>query len=87
MVRYRNLMEILLEELFDEMREQLDCCTCEVCRSDIIALALNHLPPRYVCTPAGEMITKLDQIVPQNKTDAMKALIQAAKVIRDTPHH
>lgn len=80
-------MEHLLEELLDERKDQLDCCTCETCRNDIIALALNRLPPRYVCTPEGEMITKLDQIGPQNKADAMAALAQAVKMVKAEPHH
>ena len=87
MVRYRNLMEILLEELFDEQKDQLDCCTCDICRADIIALALNRLPPRYVCTPAGEMITKLDQATLQKKADALTALTQPAELVKASPRH
>ena len=87
MARYRNLMELLLEELFDEMGEQLDCCKCEICRSDVVALALNNLPPRYVSTPTGEMMTKLDQITLQKKADALAALAQAAGVIKASPRH
>ena len=87
MGRYRNLMEILLEELFDEMEPQLNCCTCETCRSDIIALTLNSLPPRYVCTPTGEIMTKLKQITAQSKADAMAALARVAEMVKAAPRH
>ena len=46
MTAYRNMMEIFMEQLFDDRKDQIDCCTCPECRSDIIALALNQLPPR-----------------------------------------
>ena len=58
-----------------------------ICRADIIALALNRLPPRYVCTPAGEMITKLDQATLQKKADALTALTQAAELVKASPRH
>lgn len=87
MPAYRNVMEILLEELFDKMKDQLDCCTCEECRSDIIALALNQLPPHYVRTPKGELLSKLDQLSSQNSTDALAALTQAVEKVKASPRH
>ncbi len=41
---YKNVMEDLVEFRFDEIQSTLDCCTCEHCRNDIIAYALNLLP-------------------------------------------
>lgn len=87
MAVYRNVMELLLEELFDKMKDQMDCCTCEDCRGDIIALALNQLPPHYVRTPKGEMLTKLNQLAPQNSADALAALAKAVEKVKASPRH
>ena len=87
MSSYRNVMEVLLEELFDKMKGQMDCCTCDECRSDIIALALNQLPPHYVRTEKGEMLSKLDQLSQQNYTDVMTALAQAVEKVKNHPRH
>jgi len=42
----------LLEEAFQEML--LTCCPCEKCRDDVMAIALNNLPFRYVSTDLGD---------------------------------
>ena len=87
MPAYRNVMEILLEELFDKTSDQWDCGTCEECRGDIIALALNQLPPHYVRTQKGEMLSKLAHLDPQNSTDALAALAQAVEKVKASPRH
>ena len=87
MTAYRNMMEIFMEQLFDDRKDQIDCCTCPECRNDIIALALNQLPPRYVCTHKGELLSKVEQLAKQNRADAMTALTQAAEKVKEFPRH
>ena len=48
MSEYKNIMEDLVLEEFENAAQTLGCCTCEDCRNDIIAYALNQLPPKYV---------------------------------------
>ena len=45
---FKNYMEDAVEATLDEILEWKDTCRCERCRSDVKALALNHLPPKYV---------------------------------------
>ena len=55
--------------------------------SDVIAYALNHLPPQYVVTDTGRMMVKLKNCDSQNRTDVLAALSNAVKLIRDNPRH
>lgn len=44
----QNLMEEIVLQNVDSVMASQGCCTCDVCRTDVIAYALNHLPPHYV---------------------------------------
>lgn len=87
MRRYENMMEAMVEEELDLRGDSLGCCLCEQCRSDIAALALNHLPPRYVATRAGGAIGKADSLRIQHLTDVRTALVQAAQLVSESPRH
>lgn len=87
MKNYINMMEAFVEEILDDVAPELDCCTCEQCRSDIAAWTLNHLPPRYVASHAGNVISKADSLRIQHLTDVRTALIQAAEMVRSHPRH
>lgn len=87
MKKYVNMMETFVEETLQLIAPELDCCTCEQCRNDIAALALNRLPPRYVVTEAGGAISKADTMRIQHLTDVRTALIQAAQAVKEHPRH
>lgn len=84
---YKNIMEDLVEDQFDEMKASLDCCTCEQCRSDIVAYALNQLPSKYVVSQTGELITKLHNLEAQKVTDVRRYLIEASLIVKENPRH
>ena len=87
MKRYVNMMEAIVEEELAVLGDSLDCCMCPKCKSDIIAYALNHLPPRYVATQAGGAISKADSSRIQHVTDVRTAVVQAAQMVRENPRH
>ena len=65
----------------------MDCCTCDDCRNDMIAYALNQLPPKYVATRKGEVYSKTFILRNQHRTDIMAALTKAAKIVKENPRH
>lgn len=83
----KNLMETVVLDKLDEIFDSLDCCKCELCKKDIASLALNNLPPKYVVTHEGELLSKLNIHEKQYKTDIIKAIIDAAEIIKDNPRH
>ncbi|MBD5160698.1 MAG: late competence development ComFB family protein [Oscillibacter sp.] len=87
MKMYQNMMETMVEDTLDIVLPELDCCTCEFCRNDMVAYALNHLPPRYVVTQSGSVISKADTMRIQHMTDIRTALVQAAQVVKEHPRH
>ncbi len=62
-------------------------CRCERCIADMIALALNSLPAKYVVTEKGAMISKVVASLPQNQVDVLAAVVAASKVVEKHPRH
>ena len=84
---FHNLMEDVVLQDVDAMMAADGGCCCEVCRADVIAYALNHLPPRYVASDKGRMLVKLDSCAAQFRTDVVAALTAAIRQVRANPRH
>jgi len=80
-------MEVCVGDLIDPVLKDIDCCTCEKCLLDIMAIALNELPPKYVVTRKGEMYTKLWVLRQQLDVDIISALTKAAAAVGKNPRH
>jgi len=83
----KNYMEYLVEMNLDHIAEGLGCCLCEKCRADITALALNHLPSKYVVSDEGEVFTKMSALQQQAEIDVTSAIMQAALTVSKNPRH
>ena len=83
----RNYMEICVEDALMPILKTLDVCTCERCRCDIMAIALNALPPKYVVTPRGHLFSKIDTLRQQNDVDLISAITKGATIVSRMPRH
>ena len=84
----KNCMEPLVwQYLPDVLASHRDICTCEHCRYDIAALALNFLPPRYVVTSKGQAIAKVKSLEQQFYVDLVAAVTNAVTIVKSRPHH
>ncbi len=79
-----NVMENLVLKNVDSVIQRFNVCSCDRCRRDICAYALNILPPRYAVVAASK-IERAEAEIP-NKL-IMDALIKAAIQVRANPHH
>ena len=84
---FRNYMEDAVDATLDEIQEFKDSCRCDRCRSDIKALALNNLPPKYVVTDKGYVYTKVNELATQFRTDITVAITNAMMVVSKNPRH
>ena len=73
-----------LEKLFSDIK---DTCKCEKCKLDIIALALNRLPGRYVVSAKGRVYAKLSEVNAQFQVDVMASLTKAILQVSKNPQH
>ncbi len=74
-----TLEELLLDPLYVSLK------LSEKEKLDIMAYALNHLPPRYVVTEKGHLYTRVDELKQQFKTDIVVELSKAIKHVKANP--
>ncbi len=85
---FKNYMEEAVDTTLEEiLAKKDDVCKCDRCKLDIKALALNHLPPKYVVTDIGYVYTKANELAAQFKTDITVAITNALKTVSKNPRH
>lgn len=84
---YINVMQVLVEEKAPKYVEMFGLCTCKRCMGDVKAFTLNHLPPKYVVLEPGDRVPRLTVYEGKFSSDITAQLLQACKVIHETPHH
>ena len=82
-----NVTQILAEEKIHEIIKLMECCTCEKCEDDVMAIALNTLKPKYVTTHAGKQYVQLESFKKQIETDVTAALMRACMTVKEHPSH
>lgn len=83
-----NSMEEIVRQCVDELLKESDCCKCEQCVADIMCLALNSLPPKYVATTKGGLYSKLSQaMIKQHSIDVNIACVNAIEFVKTHPRH
>lgn len=88
----KNYAEIVVKELYDSVLENMrrahpDLCDCPRCREDVMAIALNRLPPRYVVRDEGEVYTKVSFDQVGGKAEIVTALMHGFEVVHRNPRH
>ncbi len=84
---YVNVMQILVDEKADKYMEMFGLCQCERCKADVRAYALNHLPPKYVFMGRNEMVPRLTVYESKYSSDLVAQLLNACRIVMETPHH
>jgi competence protein ComFB len=79
--------DIVRDTLENLISEREDICKCPKCKLDIVAWALNRLPPKYVVTDKGRMYTKLKEQEIQFRADVVQELTKAISRISKGPQH
>ena len=86
-VLVKNLMEDMVERKLNHMMPQLNCCTCDICKTDIMCYALNRLKPKYVATSQGELLSRIDSLSATFDIAIMTELTTGAEIVRKNPRH
>lgn len=82
-----NITEMVARERLEELLKYMDCCKCEKCCTDMLAIALNNLKPQYVNTHKGELFRRANSSILQNTIDMDIALTKAIELVSASPKH
>lgn len=84
-----NKMEAAVKVAVDSLfaQGQNPGCTCNRCRLDVIALALNKLPSKYAVTTIGNAVTNVALDSSQWQANLTMAICNAIDIVRSKPRH
>ncbi|WP_324824512.1 late competence development ComFB family protein [Sinanaerobacter sp. ZZT-01] len=82
-----NIIEEFVKSEYASLMNKMEVCHCNKCKNDVIALALNNLPPKYVVTRKGYLLSKLLAYEKQYKADVLTAVTNACMQVKSIPHH
>ena len=83
-----NMMEDTVERKLKELLPLMSqYCSCEECRLDMAAFALNRLPAKYVHSDKGAILHKFDTSSTQADAEITAVVMNAIQVIGDRPSH
>ena len=82
-----NIMEKVVEDKLNKMLPSLNCCTCNICRTDIMCYALNRIKPKYVSTDQGALLSRVDSVSITYGTAVMTEIAAGVEIVRKNPHH
>ena len=81
-----NLVKQIAEDLLPSVINQLDIEDTPENREDILALALNKLPTKYVTTSGGKMYSQMiENYKVQYEADVLASLTRAAITVKGKP--
>lgn len=86
-IKVKNVVEDMVINVFNEVKADLECCTCDQCSSDIVAYALNKMPPKYVSTEKGALFSKSIAFDNAYKMEVIKAIAEGSRVVKEHPRH
>lgn len=82
-----NVMEALVESKALRYINMFGLCECPRCVSDVKALTLTNLVPKYVVIPKTEVAPMLTVYETRYNTTIFAQLTQACKAVMENPHH
>lgn len=84
-----NVMEEIVEQITNEMfnMPNIEICICDRCKADVIALALNHLLPKYVVSEKGRIFSELETYTFQLRAEVLAEVLKAMEKIKENPSH
>ena len=81
-----NLVEEHVRAAYESLRPRFpEFCGCEVCREDALVYTLNRVPPRYVASRTGSVLTEVSLEKDQNRAAIDVAMMDGLRKISQAP--
>jgi len=82
-----NVMQALVQAKTEKYMNLFHLCTCPRCRTDVIALALTKLPPKYIAAKGNELVPLLSIYEGRFNTAVVSQVINACNIVMQNPRH
>jgi competence protein ComFB len=85
-MKLKNAVEDHVIEAYTSLRPHFpEFCGCEMCRADVIVYALNRLPPKYVATLEGTVVTEVNLDKQQGRASIDVAIMDGFRRVALSP--
>lgn len=85
--KYLNVMEFVVKSRAKDYMEKFEVCLCDRCVADVTALALTHLPPKYIVVEPPAASPLLNYYSNHYSQQIIVELTKACSVVKENPHH
>ncbi|WP_077612090.1 late competence development ComFB family protein [Clostridium sp. Marseille-P2415] len=85
--QYLNVMEHIVKNRAEEYMEKFNVCNCGHCTADVTALALSHLPPKYIVVEPPSASPLLNYYSNRFSQQVVVELTKACSIVKENPHH
>jgi len=86
--QYENYIEKFVR---DEMKHMFEIdktiCKCDNCYQDIMTLTMNNMPPMYVASDVGHILTMYNLSKDQLRAQVMVEILKAVMTVKKNPRH
>lgn len=82
-----NVIEEFVRQKAKETIRELGACDCETCYQNACAIALNNLPPKYVTTTRGALLSEITATEIGNSSAILVEVTKAVMKVMENPHH
>lgn len=79
----KNYMEILVSEVFNDIKNDYDICKDDECIDDIKSITLNNLPCAYFDSSVDYSKRKTFLLDRQNRIDVLAKLVDAINIVSE----
>jgi len=86
--QYENYIEkVVRDELKRMFEKDKTMCKCDNCYQDMMTLTMNNLPPMYVSSDIGHILTMYNLTRDQLRAQVMVELLKAVMTVKKNPRH
>lgn len=86
--KLRNIIEDLARDCLNSaLQMRYDICTCDICKNDMLAYILSHIPAQYVTSESGALHTIIEQSRVEHQAKIARAVIEAIDLVSKKPRH
>lgn len=82
-----NVMERIVKDKIIYYMREFDCCTCDHCIADTVALTLNGLAPKYIVAPPAAEAPLISFYTNKYISDVTVEATKACIVVKEHPRH
>lgn len=82
-----NLVEMLVRDKLESVLDKFKCCKCQLCKNDIVVIALNNLSVFYFSGNKKEIEEALSEFKLSNNIDVVTEIIKAIIIVRKKEKH